>query len=153
MDINLKWNKQNKDRLSKMLLFQPKIFMKSGASCLFVKLNKNIGVKLYRRKANRDFSHQTQLKAEKIGIAPKTGEKFLIYSFAYNYYDEIRNVYYGFVTQAADPPRKYKEQEITEIIGKMKKMNLCVGDLHKANLGRIKEKLVCIDFDKVSCKK
>lgn len=59
-----------------------------GNSCVFIKIGKKLGLKVYRSGWLRDTSFNNQKKCFAIGLAPEVGECI-----------KINNDYYGYVTE------------------------------------------------------
>lgn len=133
---------------------------KSGCECMFFRISKTRGIKIFPNKKNAEFSYRNQNKAAKYEIAPKVFskvkkcamkdmKKHCIYAGEIMFH---RNYGYFYKTEFAKGVGSWKcicadKDFLCEM---MKKLNLLSGDLHKDNLGFIRGKLVCIDFGKES---
>lgn len=133
-------------------LFSKYIRHKTGAKCVFIPLNKTVGIKLYTDADNRNFAHRNQKRARK--FAPKTGEKFDLVVNTLQDNDEaglIRYWYYGYFTEVAKPIRCLSEKDQDRLSKNLENIGLTGDDLFEGNCGRINGKVVVIDFDKGSC--
>jgi len=128
----------NKDEIQKVVHTLP---ISAGLFCIFVKLNQNIGIKIYPTKYSRDDVYKRQKKAAKLDLGPITygivdieyrGQK------AYCYLTEI--------VETCTPSMynllhvKYLREELLD------KINFNFLDNHYKNCGIKNEKLICIDF-------
>lgn len=131
----------------KSLIKKPKF----GATCTFVRLSSDVGLKLYRSKSERNFAYKLQQKAAKFGIGPLVYGKVDLaesiqattkkYDCLYN-----RTLQYGYLTQIARQRRVSDDMFVT-LGHKMRKHGFSTVDMVDSNVGYIKNKLVCIDFD------
>lgn len=142
------------DQLIKRTCFQK---IQHGVECVFIKINKNEGIKIYPEKRDAKFAMERQKQAYKYGIAPKVLSKVEKCFFdMYSYLDEETTHCYFYKTQVAEKVgnRTIKNrQEMNEIKSIFKKLKWCDGDFHSGNLGKINGKMVVIDFGRESTKK
>ena len=106
---------------------------KSGCSTSFYK----VGVKLFTSEEDRDYAYAYQKYACSKGFGPKIGEKIQVGSKP------------GYLTELANMKRTSTE-DLEKLKKKMKKIHLDFMDNHWGNVGYVRGKLVCIDFDKYS---
>lgn len=116
-----------------------------GSSCMFVRLGKTRGVKLYSTRIERDFAYRLQKKAAKLGVGPKVYDIFKLEKAISNYEGKFL---YGYKTQYAQPLNWNYEGSMIQEIGKILDANgMDSADLCGMNMGRIGKRYVCIDFD------
>jgi hypothetical protein len=94
--------------------------------------------------------------SEKFGIAPKTGDKFSLHALVIKAEPEssttmfsgvLKAPLYGYLTEVAKTNIKPEKDEFENLKKTLDKMKLSTSDLRDDNLGRIRGKLVLIDFD------
>ena len=156
----LKWTPDKEKQL--MLAIQKnRKKAKFGISCIYFALSKTVGVKLYHSEKERDKTCDKQYLASKHGLAPIVGDRFSFNCFwiehsACSAPNIKYRVVHGYLTQNAVLPstrwscHKFYPFEV-ELESKLRKIGLLHRDLHFGNVGFIGKKLVCIDFDQVSC--
>jgi hypothetical protein len=127
-----------------------------GVACMFVKLNEQWGLKVYRDSDTRDSCYRDQKRMATYGFGPQVGPSFKV------------GYFYVYVTQVAMPLmdaadgnmdrddfwREFDElnqnhilrRMIRELQGKMKAKGWELDDAHVNNIGVIDGLLVCIDF-------
>ena len=126
---------------------------RSGAECIYIRVTKTTGVKIFACREDAEYSISRQRKAHKIGIGPevlspvhKCGIKGLpefedyTKAFAYFYITEVAS---GVGKRVTDEV-VYRLEDMLESIG------LGQNDLHEDNIGRINGKPVVIDFGPAS---
>lgn len=131
----------------KSLIKKPKF----GASCVFVRLSSEVGLKFYSSKSERNFAYRLQQRAAKLGIGPLVygkvdladGIEIRIKKIGY-WCDKF--IQYGYLTQIAKQKR-VSYAAFNTLGRKMRKHGFCTADVCDANVGFIGKKLVCIDFD------
>jgi len=122
-----------------------------GQACTFLEKS-GLGIKCYAGEHSRNVARENQAKAEEVGLAPLTGEKFDINMRIGGTYVSI----YGYLTEIANTSDDVKEMayhgaaRYDAFIAKMRKHDFSTGDLHGGNVGMIGDEFVCIDFDSVS---
>jgi len=131
-----------------------------GISCLFVPIDARVGVKLFPRKYDRDFSLKWQKKLNEEGLTPAAGRAFIfkfdwpvIYDDAPDGIDELQFdtlMLYSFFTQRANTNFKNKEKAISFLYQKAINRGFRWEDAHSNNIGMIGKKYVIIDTDPVS---
>ncbi|MFN0318537.1 MAG: hypothetical protein ACKVQA_26220, partial [Burkholderiales bacterium] len=143
-------------------LFHKRISKKyeSGCECIFVKLNKEIGLKLYSSKKERNHAFLLQKKAFEHELSPPVFGRLSIPGFViivteFDYADIIpltKGKIYGYTTGLANKPRvgSTLDHRIDILEEKLTAAGLCWYDLHDENVGYYKNKLVAIDFGPVS---
>ena len=150
----LKWNKARK---AELITVTKRKNIKCGLSCVFVKLNESVGAKIYSTQRERDRCHKIQTLASEHKIAPLVGDPFDLecYMIRHNGIEAAVNYrkMYGYLTQVAEIRRSmYHIKDILGLEYDLYKIGIIHDDLHKGNIGFIKDKMVCIDFDAISCK-
>ena len=136
----MKWNIKTKSLLEKSLKSNRR--RKSGVSCIFYPIL-DYGAKIYKNKRQRNRCFNLQKIANEYFLAPSVGDRFEI---------EIDGKkFFGFFTQKVRV-LKYSDHFYDEKLGKkLKQIGINHYDLHSGNIGIIKRKRVCIDFDSLSC--
>lgn len=155
MNRRLKWSQQSKKFFLDAIRNCKAKAPPSGISCIFLKLNDFVGAKLYCSKVSRDKAHRMQSHAANYGLAPLSGECFdhEFYYMQHKYEDaEVRyNKVYGYLTEFAHVPKHISHEEIGALKRGLYNIGLVNDDLFAKNVGFVGNKLVCIDFDFVSC--
>ena len=125
----------------------------AGGACMYFRLNRHAGVKLYRDKEARNYAVQMQDKAHGLGLGPEVGSLF-----EFHFPDMLdgtwatdvkRRKMYGYVTQNASVKIGHASdrEEMDRFCEEMEAAGFSAWDLAWINIGRINGKLVCIDFD------
>jgi hypothetical protein len=133
-------------------------FSPSGCCARFIKINDEIGLKIYENEGTRDKALEDQRKMAALGYAPETGIAFQV------------GCEYGLVTQVAIPlvqaklddeewyefNERYRNDvsklqhlsdEKDELVRNMKANGYDISwDDHWCNFGILNGKVVCIDF-------
>ncbi len=132
----------------------------SGSYALFIPINKEWGLKLYSdsesvrmycsyhggAKSVRNKTYMLQKYAALYGLGPKVGNKFTV---------TVNKVkYFGYSTERVDIlPHFISEYQCerkikgyVQLINDLYSLEMTPADLNSTNVGRIKGKLVCIDF-------
>jgi len=131
---------------------------KYGISCLFVPINTRVGVKLFPRKTDRDFSFRLQKRLQSFDLSPKLGRSF-VYKLEWPIIHDEYNiseltfdilVLYGFFTQRANTCFKNKGRACDILYKEAHKKGFIWDDSHHNNIGMIGKKLVIIDTDPAS---
>ncbi len=128
----------------------------AGGACFFFKLNRQVGAKLYRSLEQRNYAVRLQDKAHGKGLGPEVGSLFEFHFPDFtggNYATDVkRRKLYGYLTQLADVRRCHTSdrEEMDRFRDEMSLAGFSTWDLVWMNVGRIKGKLVCIDFDQAS---
>jgi hypothetical protein len=114
-----------------------------GSVVYFIKM-RQLGLKLWFEKNDRDFAYDNQKLAAKHRLAPKTHRKIRV--------PTTSHTYYGYITQLADTERvinswdaRYSEQAY-KIEDGLCGIGIDFCDTHAHNFGLIRNHLVCIDF-------
>lgn len=138
--------------ITRELLEKHKDESQYGYSCMYIPLDKNFGVKMFRTRDERDAARKYQKLGHKHGIGPAVYQNVRVYHGITSKYT-VRKIYkWGYVTQVAAICSAIDENshEYIELVEKIRELDLSAGDLHSSNVGRINRKLVCIDFDNMS---
>lgn len=129
-----------------------------GVSCSYVQWTKNVGLKLFTCKYTRDHSYKGQKRAAEHKLAPKVGKKlqFKALSFGgddYNAPNPTPITIYGFFTETAriGGRRPPSDRAVMRLSEKLDDIGINHFDLHECNVGKIGNRVVCIDFDTASC--
>jgi hypothetical protein len=128
---------------------------KSGGRCLFFKLNRLIGAKLYRKRDERDFAVMSQQRALESHFAPRLGGTFEVHMpfvSRYGWASETQHCcLYGYLSELAYVGNGHWEsEELSRLHAKMEEAGFSTSDAEWQNVGRIDGRLVCVDFDKES---
>jgi hypothetical protein len=132
---------------------------KTGIECMFVRMTKTSGIKIFPTLRSAKTSFRRQKLAAKHGLAPKTFSKTIrgIDIGNLRRYDRDEDVFYmykiGFyyVTEVASDVGKYvPTSQINRLDKGLRKIGLKGGDLHFHNVGKVQGKWVCIDFGAIS---
>lgn len=151
------------DQLIKRTCYQK---VKHGAECVFIRVNRTEGIKIYPSKICANFAIKRQRQAYKYGIAPKVLSKVEKCFFDIKAYLDVGDEYcYFYKTQVAKKIDKNlarrmnstsdikyfeKLKEMDKIRLAFKKLGWSQGDFHSDNLGKINGKMVVIDFGEQS---
>lgn len=162
MRVSLRWTKAMERRLFTLAVKQQyQDGDNTGASCVFLKINQRVGVKLYDSWSTRDHCWKIQKTAYQHGLGPRVGSKFFMNQLAIiaPTEDEARQLVvekiFGYVTEVAKViPWSV---EIDDLLLRRLQVSLWDAgidytDMHQGNVGYIGKKLVCIDFDNYSCR-
>lgn len=134
---------------------------KRGIECMFIKLNKKQGVKIFPTESKAKFARKRQRKAYKYGIAPKVYSKvckclvdnlrkFDRDGFFIDESGNERMFGYCYITEVAHKGGRHTPKEIKRLEAVYDHLGFKSYDFHGGNLGRINGKLVAIDFGKES---
>ena len=124
-----------------------------GISCIFIPLTSDVGVKLYPRKYDRDYSLKWQKRLYRDDLTPKVGNPF-IFVFEWPAYKdglifkELK--LFGFFTQRANTDFENKGLMVKKLRKIASDKGFFWGDSHLGNIGMIGKKLVIIDTDPCS---
>lgn len=120
---------------------------KYGSMCMFVRISKTRGVKLYNTRRERDYAYKLQKKAYKAGVGPKVYDCFKLEDYLYSK-SEGGYYKYGYKTQIANvrivPD---DDSRMVDLVNTMAMYGFETGDVCWPNTGFIGKRLVCIDFD------
>ena len=128
----------------------------NGSEARFLRINKQVGIKIYSTKESRDFAVQKQRQFSKYGLGPAVYGQFMVSAETLQRIPKwnsetftAQSQYYTYITQAANMTKPWPE-EIAEFERKLEETfpndEFCTGDFRDGNFGRIKRKLVLIDF-------
>lgn len=142
-------------------LFHKKITKEysSGAECVFIKLNKQIGLKLYSSKFERNYAFRKQKQLIYYELAPPVYSKVCIPGFSiikksYSTYLKPSNKkIYGYTTEIVSLANIESERfysQFKKLSTKLDSIGLDCFDFHEGNVGYYKHKLVFIDFGPLS---
>jgi len=123
-----------------------------GYSCMYIPLNENFGVKMFRSRKERDAARKYQKLGHKHDIGPAVYQNVRIFHGIPSKFT-VKKIYkWGYVTQVAiiNNLVSHHSKEYNALAEKLRELGLSAGDLHSYNVGRINGKLVCIDFDSMS---
>jgi len=135
---------------------------RNGVTCTYIKWTKHVGLKVFTSKWARDQCAKLQGIAAENKLGPKVGEKaqFEVLWGETDDWDSFENApqmrmkkLYCYFTEHADRPRKYQRtgKKRRDLECKLHRVGIDHNDLHTENVGLVNGKLVCIDFDYVSC--
>ena len=137
-----------------------------GVETFFFPITAKRGLKLFAEKENAQNSLRRQRKAAKHGVGPEVLSKrifqvivpvhFLnvfndsqhLCNFRSMFLDDICYGYYTQIIKMVESEKDYTDQEEEELIKKCYKLfpEDSLDDIHDGNVGRIKGKLVMVDF-------
>lgn len=158
----VKWSSELKEKIKNLLFDSEFCDITFGSSAIYFPINeKGAGVKLFLEKDNRDFSFNRQLKAFEANIAPWVTDKFEFECLVISCGEKdklLRDAYkrdiYGYITQHAptidDTDRQYTSEQFSDLVSTMIDIGLSPSDLDERNLAFIEDRLVCVDFDRLS---
>lgn len=151
----LRWIESKKHELAQALR-RPKRHVRHGCNCVFVKLSKTVGAKIYMNQNDRDRALEKQRHAASYRLAPQTGDKFQIDCFQIDHHDHIEpevgyRVVYGYLTQVVQVRRSVDWDDLHDLRWALSQIGITHYDLWEENVGYVGERMVCIDFDHNSC--
>lgn len=122
-----------------------------GCSASFMKINNDWGVKIFNHEYVRDDSHREQAKAAEFGLAPRVGDKFnfgnkycMVCEVAEPFYDTSKEgfnwTHFLDLQEKTADMREEFSRELMEATG------FCFTDNHVCNIGKLRGRIVCIDF-------
>jgi hypothetical protein len=149
------------------VLIKPDVRIACGVETFFFPVNSRRGLKVFAEKKNAQNSLRRQKKAAKHGLGPKVysdkvfevviplgferllKDKLLLIKDLFNMFED--NIGYGYYTQIiklVDSEDDYTDEEEKELVNALYKLfpDVSLDDIHDGNVGRIKGKLVMIDF-------
>lgn len=135
----------------KSILKNPKF----GSSCMFVRLGRGVGLKLYETANERNYAYTRQFRASQLGLGPMVYGKLSLnewiterpWASLRSYTQRYR---YGYLTQTATVCRSISSQKLKGLTRRLTNHGFSTRDICSNNVGLIKDKLVCIDFDRAS---
>ena len=120
----------------------------NGIECVFILLTKAKGLKLFDEREEAVRTCRRQRIAYNHNLAPDVCTSVETYLTPFK---RSKKAYFGYVTEVAQT-MEYKEfntlldtEEYKTFERELKTIKMD-GDLHSANVGRVRGKLVCIDF-------
>lgn len=142
----LRLTKQSKAILMNKLLTGFHLY--AGLESGFIPISKNVGIKIFANRLDRDDTYQTQKQAYQYEIAPRVGQKFSLHlPCAYRAFIAKRQLY-GYITERAQNVGKtYINRAFLQ---KVREAGLGTWDMHPENVGKINGKVVCIDFGHIT---
>jgi hypothetical protein len=157
----MKWTPKKKLQLMEAIQFRKKE-VKSGISCVYFALNTKVGAKMYISEKIRDDTYRKQAHAAQYHLAPQVGDCFSFECFWIGHNpcslpDVRHKVIYGYLTQNAiiEYPKKARKttfnEEMWDLEMELRDIGIVNEDLGPNNVGFIGKRMVCIDFDYVSC--
>jgi hypothetical protein len=147
------WPKFSMDKLQRLLRRRRSSV---GASCAYIKWTKYVGIKMYSERSQRNRCHRLQNRAEKVGLSPKTGERFEFRVLAFDLDDctapDLRwCTIYCYWTEHVKLPRLTAAARKKQLQASLEEIGIHHSDLSRYNIGTKNRKLICIDFDSCSC--
>ena len=141
------------------LIYKNRSRMKCGATCRFIPISTELGVKLYLNRKIRNRSLKAQQRAARHKLGPKVGDCFemLIFiserGYAGGRNERVAKMH-GYLTQRMQIPRSDKNIDFDLQILKLKlrKIGIHHNDLHNENVGYFNGTLMAVDFDSGSCR-
>lgn len=154
--IFMKWNTSVK----KKLLGNKLLHSDSGCSCVFIKINDKIGLKVYGSLRARNYAYKWQAKAHKAKVGPAVGEKISIFDTKHPITKAINRYtrrswcteaapYYCYITQVVKIPGSgISHKQLMSIKKKLRKIKFATRDVETwHNTGLLDGRPVCYDFD------
>ena len=134
----------------------------SGVSCAYLQWTKKVGLKMYTTKTSMKQSWRGQTRAAKHGLAPRAGEPFTFEVISFERkmtkwgqtdapVPRQIKLYCFFTETAHRIGRAVKQSKEEALEEALEAIGISHDDLHFHNMGYVKDKLVCIDFDDASC--
>ena len=157
----MKWTPRKKQQLMDAIQNRKKDF-RSGISCVYFPLSTTCGAKMYTSEKIRDAAYSKQAHAAKYHLAPQVGDRFSFECFWIGHNpcskpDICYKVIHGYLTQNARleiPKRGHKatfNEQMWDLEMDLREIGIVNEDLGSSNVGFIGKRMVCIDFDYVSC--
>lgn len=125
----------------------------AGCSAYYVKLDKDIGLKFFYNKKNRDYTYKKHSEAHSVGVGPEVGSKV---TFELQGKRLVSKKVYGYLIEHVDvamikwPKRgteEWEDEGLLELEDRCIQNELPWPDLHSGNFGVNKKgQLVRIDF-------
>ena len=148
------------------VLIKPDVRIGCGVETFFFPVNSRRGLKVFAEKKNANNSFRRQKKAAKHGLGPevlcdKVFEVVIPLGFEHLLKDKLLikdlfdmfedNVGYGYYTQIiklVKDENDYTTKEEADLVRELYKLfpKVSLDDIHSENVGRIKGKLVMVDF-------
>ena len=127
-------------------------FIGEGVEAFFVKINKEVGVKIFETKKNAIHSMSRQIDAYKKKFAPKTLSGIDKFAIVYGNNRMEMKVGWGYKTQVARllTEREKDRYDEFEFKAELKRAGVPFRDTHEDNVGYIGKRLVRIDFGECS---
>lgn len=128
--------------------------IESGVECSFVALNNKEGIKAFICEEDARYSHKLQAKAEKAKVGPAVlSDVFPIFMTAdsdeSSRRDRSLKYKFAYITQLAIM-KTYTRRQKEALCRKLVRVDISTNDMHSGNLGFIGNRLVRIDFGRVS---
>ena len=136
--------KAKRERIFRRENFPKFKYLSAGGVCKVYLVSKNVVLKTYSSKHDRDYAWERQKRACKAKLAPPTLGKGKYGKF-YAYLSARAEI---FEDLDFDVPRKLENR----LIKAMLKLRMVASDLHSGNIGIYKNKIVVIDFGRESVK-
>lgn len=165
----MKWTSSKQQQLMQAIQYRKKD-VKFGISCVYFALNTKVGAKMYASEKTRDQAYKKQAHAYQYKLAPQVGDCFSFDCFWIGHNpcslpDLKHKVIYGYMTQNAEVYKNKRFCSLGEQLSKsafnsqmwdlernLKEIGIVNEDIHSENVGFIGKRMVCIDFDDVSCR-
>ena len=150
----------NQEKIQKKVQDSP-----SGVSCVFIKLNKKVGLKLYYDEAERNYAYKMQQNAAKHGLGPDTYG--LVDNISVSKIEQLEEwpqsdenigwYSYGYLTEIVETHDKFRtargeefldlfHKEILTLEADLDKIGFAFWDQKPENCGIKNHRLICIDF-------
>lgn len=148
--MNLEWTDYRKRQFEKAVYENRGRIIPHGVYCSFIRINEQVGAKLYSSRGERHSTLKMQKYVSNYGLAPQCGAMFQYNFVSIVERHRISSInLYGYLTQIAQPC-KLKKSEFSNVVFELQHNLLQIGirhhDLHKGNIGLIGNQFVCIDF-------
>jgi hypothetical protein len=132
---------------------------RSGISCVYIRWSKQVGLKIYRSKRERNLTVARQRLAAEHSLGPRVGElievEALVMSGGWEDCVDLRHkILYCYFTEHVEPgSRKWCRAKELDLKDKLQQIGLYCSDLHHDNVGRRGKSIVCLDFGSEGCSK
>jgi len=137
----------------KRTVFEPPKF---GIECMFIKMSRTKGIKVYETKKEALFARKLQMKAARNKLAPQVLSTIYKCHFDFHCDDKWGAFYhnqkyaYFFVTEVVEILKKISYPVAECLQKKLWNLGIHTYDVHPKNVGRIGERLVMVDFGRES---
>lgn len=157
----MKWTPSKKQQLMEAIQYRKKE-AKAGISCVYFALSKTVGAKIYTSGKIRDEAYRKQAHAARYHLAPQVGDCFSFECFWIGHNpcsipDLRHKIVHGYLTQNARLELSKRDRKATfneemwDLEMDLREIGIVNEDLGPNNVGFIGNRMVCIDFDYVSC--
>lgn len=134
-----------------------------GVTTSYLQWTKYVGLKLFFDRSSMEAARRRQKKAADYGLAPRVGGVVKIQVYSWERDDQScwsdsdapiprkRTLYCYFTETATKIGRQVSMKKLLKLEDDLFDIRIFHADLHLHNVGYVGKKLVCIDFDDISC--